>query len=201
MCTNIARLSKTLLVAFVAVSLTILSSLGCSGRSSFTMVNERCASVQRVAVAPFTDGPGSLAVGSGNAVVGLVTEELHRTGRYEIVERSRLREIMDELDLQTADLVNPATAAKVGKLAGVDAIMTGSVTQYDRDTGFIAVPYVSTSTSKYLVGVSVRLIDVKDGQIIYTSTASARSGSDYTDAGRRAVTKLLAPLGVREQRG
>jgi tetratricopeptide (TPR) repeat protein len=52
--------------------------------------------------------------------------------RYQLVDRKRLRAIMDERDLQLA-ISDTASAGKIGKLANVDAMIYGNVTVASRD--------------------------------------------------------------------
>ena len=114
--------------------LSLVLLVGCANQPrDFVLDAQRCGQVHRVAVLPFSDGPGTDGVNSGNSMAGFVLDRLIQGNRLEVVERSRLKAIMAELDLQAADLVDPRTAAKVGKLAGVDAVVTGSVSQYNYD--------------------------------------------------------------------
>jgi curli biogenesis system outer membrane secretion channel CsgG len=158
------------------------------------MDQQRCAAISRIAVLPFTDGPGDHAMNSGNAVAGFITERLAQIGRFRLVERSQLKSIMDELDLQAADLIDPATAAKVGKLAGVDAVVTGSVSQYDSDKTVVYLHVVPIVGWSYKIGATVRIVDVNGGAIVYSNSASGASASDFTEAGKQAVTKMVQPL-------
>jgi curli biogenesis system outer membrane secretion channel CsgG len=155
---------------------------------------ERCAHVSRVAVLPFTDGPGSAGLNSGNAVAGLVVERLAQAGKYRLVERGKLRAILDEQDLQATDLVDPATAAQIGKLAGVDAVITGSVSEYDKEKTVVYIYVVPVISWRYTAGATVRLVDVENADVIYAHSASVASGKNYTEAGQQAVARLLEPL-------
>jgi hypothetical protein len=189
------RFTKTLVFA----SLAIVGPLGCADQD-LVMDVQRCSQVQRVAVLPFADGPGPNAINSGNAVAGFVLDCLVQGGRYQLVERSRLKAIMDERELQAADLIDPATAAEVGKAAGVDAVITGSVSQYDYDKTTVYIYIVPVTSWKYCVGATVRIIDVNDGTIIYANSESGSSGSNYTEAGKKAIDKAFKPLFAKVRR-
>lgn len=167
---------------------------GCAERPPDVIVVERLRDVHRIAVAPFADGPGASGINSGTAVTGLVINRLSQSGRFTLVERSQLKQILDERDLQAADLVDQSKAAEVGKLIGVDAIVTGSVTQYDSDKTVVYVHVVPIVGWSYRVGASVRIVDVKSGEIIYSHSMGGSSGKDFTEAGTQAVEKLTAPL-------
>jgi curli biogenesis system outer membrane secretion channel CsgG len=59
---------------------------------------------------------------------------LVRDGTYSVIERKAMDKILAEQNFSNSDRGNPASAAKLGKLLGVDAIIVGSVTQFDNDT-------------------------------------------------------------------
>src|SRR5437667_12850362 len=48
----------------------------------------------------------------------MVTTDLAGNDAITVVERARMNEIVDELNLQQSNKIDPATAAKVGKLLG-----------------------------------------------------------------------------------
>jgi hypothetical protein len=179
--------------ALAFAPLAVLGPLGCADRD-LVMDVQRCSQISRLAVLPFSDGPGASAVNSGPAVAGFVLERLAQSGKYQLVERSRLKTILDEHDLEAADLIDPATAAKVGKLAGVEAVVTGSVSQYDQDKSIVYIYIIPIITRSYRVGATIRIIDVDGGMIIYAKSASGSSSSNYTSAGKKAIDKAFKPL-------
>jgi len=81
---------------------------------------------RRIAVLDFTDVQGQ-ATSSGAVIAELLIGELFRTGRYEIVERKRLSALLEQHRLNMSGLVDESTARRVGKLLGVDYIITGAV--------------------------------------------------------------------------
>ena len=56
----------------------------------------------------------------------LVTAALARSSRFQVCERQRLQQIMDEQRLQ-AVFADPSSAAAVGKVAGVQYVIYGRV--------------------------------------------------------------------------
>jgi curli biogenesis system outer membrane secretion channel CsgG len=147
-----------------------------------------------VAVLPFSDAPGAYSTNSGEAVSGFVTSELVSWGRYKVAERSSLGSVMSEQDLKSANLTDADTAKRIGKLLGVDAIIVGSASQYDMDKTQVYIHVVPIVTKDYKVGVSVRMIDAANGQVLYAHSASGSSGNNFTEAGQRAAKMLLQPI-------
>lgn len=108
-------------------------------------------------------GPGTLAVmyfeNQGNPEleslkVGLsqmlITDLQGEVPGLTVVERTRLQEILDELDLGHQGKVEPGTAARVGKLLGAEWMLMGS---YFELMGTMRI--------------DVRLVDVETGKILH----------------------------------
>ncbi|MGB6111938.1 MAG: CsgG/HfaB family protein, partial [Acidobacteriaceae bacterium] len=95
--------------------------------------------------------------------------------------------------------VDPATAAKIGHILGVDAVITGDITQFGRDDvnknyGASAVGAwthgalggVGKHSSKAVVAITVRMIDASTGEILASVAGkgeSSRSGTSLLGAG------------------
>jgi hypothetical protein len=52
--------------------------------------------------------------------------------RLRLVERSRLGEILDELGFQLTDIVDPETAKRPGKILGLDALLVGGYSAWEK---------------------------------------------------------------------
>ncbi|HMB69289.1 MAG TPA: CsgG/HfaB family protein [bacterium] len=83
--------------------------------------------IQRVAVADFDGLPQT-----GALVAAKITEGIVDGGHFRMFERSKLDAILNERAFQQSDHVDPATASKL-KLAGVDALVFGTVDAYSVD--------------------------------------------------------------------
>jgi hypothetical protein len=105
-----------------------------------------------VAVLPFQHKgkPSDLYEGAYDAMVdGLVNQR-----RFKIVSRAELDSILKELKLSATELVDQATAVRVGRVVAAEAIMVGTVVE----TGTSAEVYVklmNTETSTLLVAKDV----------------------------------------------
>jgi len=87
--------------------------------------------VKRVAVVGFSDYPKQ--GGSGEIVTGAFEQSLLAAG-YDLVERAQVSRVLQEKKL--SGQLDPKTAAAVGKLLGVDALVLGRITDLaePRDT-------------------------------------------------------------------
>jgi TolB-like protein len=104
----------------------------------------------RLAVVPLANTQST----SSNKFGEYFTESLigrlsDKPGKFKIFERKRLDAILKEDELMLSDLMLPEAAQKMGKLAPIDALSSGTYTKL-----------------KTYVDVSARLIDVASGEII-----------------------------------
>lgn len=111
------------LVLFVAVAVAF-------GVTEGAIAQEKAERKPGVAVFPFTNG-GSYGDESESLEalrVGLqqmLLTELEQNDELRIVERSMLKEIMEEQDLGQSGRVDPRTAAEIGELVGARYIVSG----------------------------------------------------------------------------
>ncbi|MDD5014698.1 MAG: CsgG/HfaB family protein [Atribacterota bacterium] len=100
----------------------------------------------------------------------LMINALIKAERFRVFERIKLDTILKEQDFQAySGRVDPSTAVKIGKMLGVDLIVTGSVTSilYQKSGGIKLGP-VSLKKSSASVTMTVRAINVTSGEIIFS---------------------------------
>ena len=136
----------------------------------------------------------------GKGIADLLVTQLVTTGVYSVIERKALDKIMAEQNFSNSDRADPSSAAKIGKILGVDAIIIGSITQFGRDDksvgvggsaiGGIAGRYglggVGKRNAKAVVGISARLINTDTAEILAVAGGkgeSSRSGATLLGAG------------------
>jgi len=67
----------------------------------------------------------------GKAAADLLINKLVQDGNVSVIERSALDKVLKEQNFSNSDRADPLTAAKVGRVLGVDAIILGTITHYD----------------------------------------------------------------------
>jgi curli biogenesis system outer membrane secretion channel CsgG len=114
----------------------------------------------------------------GKGISDMLVDKLLKDGRYRLIERSALDKILAEQNFSNSDRADSNTAAKIGKVLGVDAIIIGSITQFGRDDqhtnvggggyglGRFGIGGVGTSKAKAVVGITARVINVSTGEIL-----------------------------------
>jgi len=73
------------------------------------------------------------------------TTELVNTGKFTVIERSELQKVLDEQELGKKGVLDPATAARVGKVLGVQLFILGTVTEFSLDTQKVSLPILGKS--------------------------------------------------------
>lgn len=72
---------------------------------------------------------------------------------FEVVDRTHLKTLLKEHKLSTTDVMDPSTAKKLGQIAGVDALITGTITPFG-DSVRLSVKILDTATAKVVSALS-----------------------------------------------
>ena len=128
----------------------------------------------------------------GKGIVDLLVTGLVKDGTYSVIERKALDKILAEQNFSNSDRANPTSAAKIGKLLGVDAIVEGSITEFGNETkktnlgggggnwhGF-GVGGFGHSNSKANVAVTARVINIDTGEIMAVADGTGQSSRSST---------------------
>ena len=109
-------------------------------------------------------------------VTELVEAALHESGRYRIVERRQIEEILKEQGFGSSGSVSAATAAKIGRILGVQRLVMGTVNQLDlKAAGGIAIPGFLLGLYQAQVGLTSRVVDTSTAEIVAIVRGSGKS--------------------------
>ena len=152
-----------------------------SGKLSSQLVEEN---VQKVAVVGFSDLNGYKSA-LGDFVSEEIVTSLIAAGGFDVVERRELDRVLSEQSEYTEGIFDRSTTAELQKLLGIDALITGSITNLG-DRVKINARAISVETARAFAAASVSLekdetIDQLLGQVAGGSVAS----SGQTEAGFR----------------
>jgi TolB-like protein len=128
----------------------------------------------RIAVMEF-DNIGNLAKRKevGRIVSEMLCSDLaHHTDKFEIVERSQLEKVLKELALAQTGLLDSKSAQEAGKMAGANAIVSGSVSE----------------AGKFFI-VNARMIDVALGTVIISESVELEQAGMIALSDKRIVVK------------
>ena len=123
----------------------------------------------------------------GKGVTDLLVTYLVKDGNYSVIERKVLDKILAEQNFSNSDRADSSSAAKIGKLLGVDAIIVGSVTQFGNDTKTTGVGGVGAGLGRFglggfnqkatkaVVGLTARLVSVNTAEILAVAEGNGES--------------------------
>lgn len=125
----------------------------------------------------------------------MLTTALHATGKFVVLERMALPQVLGEQDLGNSGRVNPETAAAAGKVIGAQALVTGDITEF---------AYQQTSVGGKLsvlqrlgakgdrvtakVALDIRMLDAVTGEVLFSQRSQGSAsmtgvGADLTLGG------------------
>ncbi|HTV07120.1 MAG TPA: CsgG/HfaB family protein [Acidobacteriaceae bacterium] len=128
----------------------------------------------------------------GQGIADLLVDELVKNGTYSVIERQQIDKVLNEQNFSNSDRADPASAAKIGKLLGVDAIIVGSITEFGNETKNVGVggggwTWHGLGTggfghhnSKAIVAVTARIVNINTGEILASEDGKGESSRSST---------------------
>ncbi len=114
----------------------------------------------------------------GEGLAEMLTSELVKTGRFIVVERQAVGDIVKEQELGQTGLVRRESAAPTGQMLGAQIVVRGAITEFEarasgggagvrwRDLG------IEGKAENAHVGLDLRLIDTSSGQVMASHNVS-----------------------------
>jgi curli biogenesis system outer membrane secretion channel CsgG len=115
--------------------------------------------------------------GGAEAAQDVFVTELVKSGKFRVVEREQLEALMKEKGLTLSGDVDPKTAVRVGKLLGVNYLLTGAVTEYGNTDVSGGGGGVFAGKRKFVAALNARIIDTSTGEIAWADEASQEESS------------------------
>jgi curli biogenesis system outer membrane secretion channel CsgG len=123
----------------------------------------------------------------GKGISDMLVTKLVKDGTYSVVERKMLDQILAEQNFSNSDRANPLTAAKIGKVLGINAIIVGSVTQFGFDDksfklgggggswGGFGLGGIGKKSMKAMVAIDARMVNTSTAEIIGVAQGKGES--------------------------
>jgi curli biogenesis system outer membrane secretion channel CsgG len=128
----------------------------------------------------------------GKGIADLLVTNLVKDGSYSVIERKALDKLMAEQNFSNSNRADPTSAAKLGKMLGVDAILVGSITEFGNEKenkniggggggwrGY-GLGGIGHSKSNANVGIDARLVNVDTGEILAVAEGKGQSSRSST---------------------
>lgn len=146
-----------------------------------------------IAVLPFANAVNNQA-NYANAIQELVTKEFVKTGRFNVLDRSKFQKVVDELNVQKNEEFLNSKIVEQGKLSGAQYLVTGVINEMTprketmtQNTFNSNQPKVNVTVWKYSIRFSYQVIDVATSQSVYSETISAVNNSNHTRSEAEAL--------------
>ncbi|MCX5695711.1 MAG: hypothetical protein NTW18_03470 [Candidatus Omnitrophica bacterium] len=95
-----------------------------------------------------------------NSVVGMLSDLLQKTDKFEVVERQEVNQLIREIKFEKSDWVKKDPANELGNIYGVQYILLGEILPNYGGEQFSSTQYT----------ITLRLVDVNTGAVISTGT-------------------------------
>ncbi len=143
----------------------------------------------KIAVLPFDDGSiqdrwwdeGNWDVGKGISDE-FVTEFL-KTKKFRLIEREQIDKVLEEQDFGESGRVDTRSAAKIGKILGVQYLVMGRVTEFSlKSSGVSGLSLkkgvgLGVKSTNAIVAIDARLVDATSAEIITSVTGKGSKRS------------------------
>lgn len=118
------------------------------------------AGIKTVAVVDFTDLQGNVTeLGRFLAEELSISLTVLQKG-FEVIDRTHLKTLLQEHKLSSTGIIDPQTARKLGQIAGVEALITGTITAFG-DSVRVSVKVLNTETAKMIAATSTDIAKTK----------------------------------------
>ena len=133
----------------------------------------------------------------GQGIQAMLTKRVAQDGRFTVVERRKVNDVLREQDFDASNRVKRGSGARVGQIRGADLTLMGDIVVFGRDdrrVGAVAgggVPGVGAvvggykSEGKAVVVLDYRIVDVETSEVI--ASGEARGESKRTSKGGGAA--------------
>jgi len=127
----------------------------------------------------------SLIPGGASGVSNILLTKLVNQTDYRVIERSQIETIMKEQNLGQSGRINSRTAAEIGEILGVEAVVFGSVNQFDlqeqESGGFVGnLVGAEVEETDAIVSMSYRVVQTDTAEIIAAGRGQGKASQSDT---------------------
>ncbi|MBL8216840.1 MAG: hypothetical protein JNK87_39335 [Bryobacterales bacterium] len=150
----------------------------------------------------------------GNGIRALLTKRVQEQGKITILERAKIKSLLQEQDFGASNRVQRGTNAKIGRITGADAVLLGDIVAFGRDdrdqrVDVSAIPgarripgmgglRIGKKEDKAIVVINYRIVDAETGEIIDTGEARGESKRTSNGVGGMVSVKGTTVAGATD---
>lgn len=127
--------------------------------------------------------------GGADAAQDVFVTELVKSAKFTVIEREQINAIMQEKGLAQSGDVSASSAMQIGKLLGVQYMLTGAVTEYgntDKSAhgrGIGKLPGFGAGKRTFTAAMNARIFNVSTGEIVWADEARNEDSSVKVSVG------------------
>ena len=130
---------------------------------------------QRIAVKAFEYKAARGSREIGNGMSDMLADSLFNSGRFIVLERENIKEVVEEQDFGASGRVKKETAAPIGEIEGAQLLIRGSITQFEPNCRGGSLLLLSAKQA--CVSINLRIVDAKTGRVVNATTVEGTSTS------------------------
>lgn len=149
-----------------------------------------------IAVLEFEPPAGSYGMKAhlSGKVISDYFEMILPMGRFKVVNRRNLREVLNEKRFQMSGLTEDS-AMRIGKMVGARSVLVGQVTNYG-----ISFNLLTACDFGYDISFMCKLLDVETGNILYAGASILRGCGSFEQTSEQLVDATVRKMtGYRDQ--
>jgi TolB-like protein len=153
---------------------------------------------KKIAIIPFSYADGRAATKDGSIISERLTIKMINMHKFEIIERSVLDKVMAELKLQSSGMIDASSAQQLGKVLGVEAIITGTIVEMQAGQIEVNARLIKTETAQAIGASQVTLKKDWIGDAATAPQQPAPQQPVYQQPAAQPVRRAAQPRGENE---
>jgi curli biogenesis system outer membrane secretion channel CsgG len=192
------------------LSLILCAALALALTASLMAAQGGSSGKPRIAVLEFANKANNQWWFSNGAAAAqdVFVTELVKSRKFVVIEREKINSIMEEKGLTLSKDIDAKTAMQIGKLLGVNYMLTGALTEYgNTDSGAHGpgvgnLPSFGVHKRTFVAALNARVFNVSTGEIVWADEARKEESSSSVSVGGfgggvhddRMFDKVLKPI-------
>jgi curli biogenesis system outer membrane secretion channel CsgG len=133
------------------------------------------------------------AANAGKYVADSVSSHMLQMDCFEVLERSRISQLLQEKELTQTDVVKRGIYKEVGQFLGVEYLVLGTVNTY--------TTWARGEFHGHIVSFNSRCVDVRSGKVVWTLGGKVEAGPFGPIDPARGLARILDDAAPKLQRG
>ncbi len=152
-----------------------------------------------IAVIEFADLRGNVTDFGRFLAEELITR-LYQTKKFKVIERQLITKVIAEQKLSLTGIIDPASAKQLGKLLGVDAIVSGTVTDLSQSLR-VNARLISAETGEIFAVASTEIFKDEQVRILINTRLTTGPSKPPEDPGKGGPRPPPPPIMKKEEMG